>query len=33
MYLNAEAGQRSGVLEQGFFNGFLFPNLKNNTNV
>lgn len=28
MYLNAEAGKRSGVLEQGFFNGFLLPNLQ-----
>lgn len=31
MYLDAEAGQRSGVLEQGFLNRFLFPNLKKKT--
>lgn len=28
IYLDAEAGQQSGVLEQRFFNRFLFPNLK-----
>lgn len=28
MYLDAEAGQRSGVVEHSFFNRFLFPNLK-----
>lgn len=33
MYLNAEAGQRSGVPEQGFFNRFLFANLKKNTQM
>lgn len=30
LYLDAEAGQRSGVPEQGCFNRFLFANLNKN---